>query len=423
MKKLFFVSVLLILGIYAFGADLHIAPYSDYALTYAQNKGYNTIIWFEDQSNNSAKLKNEILGCGQLIAATEDVIWLGADVTDRNIRLLAEKLNIREFPTLICLDTEGRELYGSRFSYGLMDRNIPLPQTFLMSLAANNVIDWEVGDSWFDDRYIYNNIRYVDCSYWNYSPSYDYGSVYYTEPGRMSDRNRADIFMAVLTFLYRLYPNLSPLQSNSYTNINITYNTYYSYDRRPRVVIYRDRRPPRPPKRIVFAGAPHRGGSIIRTIDEYEREHHRREVRKVYTWEDRERITPQDRIRRDINSRWNNSSYNKRENRNSHREDIKNRRENRERRADRNTPPPPPDQREIKDRDNREQKREIEERNNNREREKRDQEEKRKIEEKKNNRDREKRNEEQKREIKERKDNRENKGQNSERRNRERRNK
>ena len=295
MKK-YLIWILLLFSISLYGAELHITPYCADALTYAKINKINVIMWFIDDSDPTYKLRDEILLNGQLIAATEDVMWVIVDNSYEENQIISQAYNVNEFPTIMCMDRDANELYGSRFSYSLVSQNVLISHALLMSLVANNVIDWEVGDNWYDDRYVYNNLETVEYTYWNNKPCYDYDSDYYREDTYSETKSDGTSYnsvniLAALLFLYQLYPALSPITSGSVTRYNKVIRTYYSYREPPQRVIRRNIDPRNDPRRIVFSGYDkNRPNNRIRTIDEFEREYHTVAKTNIFSRLERELI-------------------------------------------------------------------------------------------------------------------------------------
>lgn len=300
MKKLFiFILLLFAAGVYA--ADLHIAPYSDRALDYAKSGGLNTIILFRDNDAKSYDFAREILNCGQLLAATEGFVWLNAG-NDRNI---ANKFGVNTYPTLLCIDSQGWEVYGTRFSPVPVASNVNLAQTFLLSLVANNLTDWEVRDNWRDSRYDSN--RFVDCdiNYWSNHHKY----IPFKETA-VKPQNSVNIgnFLTGLMFLYQMYPALSPIVSDRDND----HRRYYNYRNAAK---YRAK----PDSRVYVGG--HR--TYEYRYDDFDREYRNRYEKRPerYRYPDERRPRPKpapeirpreprktnDSRKPGINDRWNNS--------------------------------------------------------------------------------------------------------------------
>lgn len=299
MKKLFiFILLLFAAGLYA--ADLHIAPYSDRALDFAKSGGFNTIILFSDNDAKSYDFAREILNCGQLLAATEGFVWLKAG-KDRS---LADRFGVSTYPTLLCIDSQGWEVYGTRFSPVPVTSNVNLAQTFLLSLVANNLTDWEIRDNWQDSRYDTN--RFVDCdiNYWATHPKY----IPQTENVKPAVSLSVADFISGLQFLYSMYPALNPIVCDSDNN----YRRYYSYRRAPH---YNSK-----PDRKVYVGG-HRykeyyyddfdrkyRSSYEKRPERYrypdDRRYRPRPAPEVRPWEPRK---TNDNRKPGINDRWNNS--------------------------------------------------------------------------------------------------------------------
>ena len=299
MKKIYVLIVfLLALGVY--GADLHIAPYSDRALDYAKSCGFNTIILFSDNDAKSYDFAREILGCGQLLAATEGFVWLKAG-NDRNI---ANKFGVNTYPTILCIDSQGWEVYGTRFSPVPVTSNINLANTFLLSLVANNLTDWEIRDNWRDSRYDSN--RFVDCDiyYWAMHPKY----TPQTESVKTSDPVTIIDFLAGLQFLYNMYPALNPIVCDTDHN----YKRYYSYRRASKYIS-------KPDRKVYVGGLRYKEyyyddfdrkyrSSYEKRPERYrypdDRRYRPRPAPEVRPWEPRK---TNDNRKPGINDRWNNS--------------------------------------------------------------------------------------------------------------------
>ncbi len=286
MKKVL-IGVLLLLCVGVFSADLQVTPYCTDAITYARINKINVILWFIDDNDATYKMRDEILLNGQLIAATEDVMWVIVDNSFEENRIISQVFGVTEFPTIMCIDKDGYELYGSRLSYGLLDRNILISDALLMSLVANDVIDWEVGDTWYDDRYVYNDLDIVEYTYWNNKPQYDYASDYYYDkkvsPYSGNTYDSVNL-LAALLFLYQLYPYMEPVRSDYHTYSDRVIKVYRSYNNPPRKVLKFDDRP----NPFVFWGYDgyHRD-NIIHTLVEFERIRPPAPPRRIHTFSER----------------------------------------------------------------------------------------------------------------------------------------
>ena len=122
---------------------------------------------------------------------------------------------------------------------------------------ANNVIEWEVADNWYDNRYVYNQLNYVDYTYWNCKPVYDYQSDYYNDNsiGRYYDNSyNSNNLLSSVTYLYQIYPSLPPITSNCYEINNKIIKVYNNYIYKPRVLVNYNGCTP---KQMIFAGCKH----------------------------------------------------------------------------------------------------------------------------------------------------------------------
>ncbi|MBQ7257742.1 MAG: hypothetical protein IJS60_08630 [Abditibacteriota bacterium] len=286
MKKIL-IGVLLLLCVGVFSADLQVTPYCTDAITYARINKINVILWFIDDNDATYKMRDEILLNGQLIAATEDVMWVIVDNSFEENRIISQVFGVTEFPTIMCIDKDGYELYGSRLSYGLLDRNILISDALLMSLVANDVIDWEIGDTWYDDRYVYNDLDIVEYTYWNNKPQYDYASDYYYDkkvsPYSGNTYDSVNL-LAALLFLYQLYPYMEPVRSDYHTYHDRVIKVYRSYNNPPRRVLKFDDRP----NPFVFWGYDsHHRDNIIHTLVEFERIKPPKKPRRIHTFSER----------------------------------------------------------------------------------------------------------------------------------------
>jgi len=220
MKRLFIIILILCAcGLYA--GDLHVTPYSRDAINYAQTNNIKTILWFVDDSDVTFKMKDEILRNGQLIAATENVMWLIVDTSLPENRSVAKTYDIKTIPTIISLNSEGHEIYGSRISYDIVGQRASVPDALFVTLVANDIIDWQIADDWYDNRYNNNLISLVDYNYWSNKHEYDYNSSFYDVANRTSvvSSNTVNYYSTVV-FLYDLYPSLNPI---------IYYDSYDDY--------------------------------------------------------------------------------------------------------------------------------------------------------------------------------------------------
>lgn len=220
MKKII-VFILIILAGSLYSADLHITPYSEISVKYAKDHEKGAIIWFCDQSEKNKKLERDILSNGQLLAATENFIWLSCN--DRNT---AGIYGVRDFPTIMCLDRYGDEIYGTRLSYSLAGPDTDLSKAFLFGLEANGLIDG-ISDDWYDSRYTDNRLLNTPLSYWDtYHP--------YQPDSRNRDACRSGSssdFISALLLMYQIYPSLTPIVSETDHGDRKIYRRYRHNDK------------------------------------------------------------------------------------------------------------------------------------------------------------------------------------------------
>ncbi|MBQ9359347.1 MAG: hypothetical protein IJT95_07390 [Abditibacteriota bacterium] len=188
MRKVFLFCVSLLFVIMAspaFCGELNVIRYSESALNRALSDNLPVALWFtDDEDYESQQLERDILNNGQFVAAVEVLIWLKVDLTGpanrTRYRTLCEEYNVTKIPSIIYLNTDGREYKNARTSGYTKSDDI------LATLIAGAVIGWLINEAWDDDYYYNNNIVYRNNNWWRYDNDW----IFYDNRYLLYDRYR-----------------------------------------------------------------------------------------------------------------------------------------------------------------------------------------------------------------------------------------
>ncbi len=168
MKKLTVLCISLLFALLAsaaFCGELKVVKYSESALDRALSDNMPVALWFTDDDDYDCRLlERDMLDNGQFVAAMEDMIWLKIDLTGpankARYRNLCTEFNVTKIPSVIYLNSDGREYTESRTTGYKSSDDI------LAALIAGAVIGWLVNDGWNDDYYYNNRIVYRNNGWW-----------------------------------------------------------------------------------------------------------------------------------------------------------------------------------------------------------------------------------------------------------------